>query len=109
MIPRPVLGGVTLLLFGLIAGAGLRMINESPVGRREVTVLAVSLGMAFGISSQEALVEGLPALLRGLFSSPVAAGGLTAVVMNYFYLRPRKQREVVADDAALAPNTPSDS
>lgn len=88
MIPKPVLGGVTLLLFGLIAGAGLRMINEAPIGRREVTVLAVSLGMAFGISSQEAMVEGLPSLLRGLFSSPVAAGGLTAVAMNYFYLRP---------------------
>ena len=90
MIPKPVLGGVTLLLFGLIAGAGLRMINQVPIGRREVTVLAVSLGMAFGITSQDAMVDGLPSLLRGLFSSPVAAGGLTAVALNYFYLRPNR-------------------
>lgn len=90
MIPKPVLGGVTLLLFGLIAGAGLRMINELEIGGKEVTVLAVSLGMAFGISSQEAMVESLPGLLRGILGSPVAAGGLTAVAMNYFYLRPPK-------------------
>lgn len=90
MIPRPVLGGVTLLLFGLIAGAGLRLINQMNIGAREVMVLAVSLGLAFGISSQELLVEGLPGPLRGLFSSPVALGGLTAVAMNSLYLRPQK-------------------
>lgn len=88
MIPKPVLGGVTLILFGLIAGAGLRMINRLPLGNREVFVLAISLGMAFGIPTQDALVESLPPLLRGVFSSSVATGGLTAVIMNFFYLRP---------------------
>ena len=87
MIPKPVLGGVTLLLFGLIAGTGLRMINLMPIGSREVLVLAISLGMAFGIPSQEALVDSLPPLLRGIFSSSVATGGLTAVMMNLIYLR----------------------
>ncbi len=89
MIPKPVLGGVTLILFGLIAGAGMRMINRLPCGNREVFVLAISLGMAFGIPTQESLVESLPPLLRGVFSSSVATGGLTAVIMNCLYLRPR--------------------
>lgn len=89
-IPQPVLGGVTLVLFGLIAGAGLRMINQTKVGSKEVLVLAISLGMAFGIPSQDALVERLPSLLKGVFSSPVATGGLTALIMNLIYLRPSK-------------------
>jgi len=93
MIPKPVLGGVTLILFGLIAGAGLRMINRLPIGNREVFVLAISLGMAFGIPSQDALVENLPPLLRGIFSSSVATGGLTAVIMNFFYLRPHAEKQ----------------
>ena len=104
MIPRPVLGGVTLLLFGLIAGAGLRMINQMDIGGREVMVLAVSLGLAFGISSQEVLVDSLPALLGGLFSSPVAVGGLTAVAMNYLYLRPGRQskaEDVLTEEAEM--------
>jgi uracil-xanthine permease len=87
-IPQPVLGGVTLVLFGLIAGAGLRMINQSPLGSKEVLVLAISLGMAFGIPSQDQLVNALPPLLRGVFSSPVATGGLTALIMSLIYLRP---------------------
>ena len=89
-IPKPVLGGVTLILFGLIAGAGLRMIHQVPLGNREVLVLAISLGMGFGIPSQDALVESLPPLLGSIFSSSVATGGLTAVVMNFIYLRKDK-------------------
>ncbi|WP_269526621.1 uracil-xanthine permease family protein [Coraliomargarita parva] len=89
MIPGPVLGGVTLVLFGLIAGAGLRMINDQHLGSKEVLVLAISLGMAFAIPSQKEFVENLPSLLQGIFSSPVATGGLTAVIMNIFYLRPQ--------------------
>ncbi|MEO0509235.1 MAG: solute carrier family 23 protein [Verrucomicrobiota bacterium] len=98
MIPKPVLGGVTLLLFGLIAGAGLRMINQVPIGSKEVLVLAISLGMAFGIPSQDALVESLPPLLRGVLSSSVATGGLTAVIMNLVYLRKGEPAELVHEE-----------
>jgi len=87
MMPKPVLGGVTLVLFGLIAGAGLRMINQEKLGNREVLILAISLGMAFGVPSQEEFVETLPSLLRGVFSSPVATGGLAAVLMNLLFLK----------------------
>lgn len=103
MIPKPVLGGVTLILFGLIAGAGLRMINRLEIGSKEVLVLAISLGMAFGIPSQDALVEALPPLLRGVFSSSVATGGLTAVLLSLFYLRPQPVPEL-EDSEAVQPS-----
>lgn len=86
-IPKPVLGGVTLLLFGLVAGAGIRMINKLHLGNKEVLVIAISMGAAFGIPSQDALVESLPPLLQGVFSSSVATGGIVAVIMNLVYLR----------------------
>ena len=81
MIPKPVLGGATLVLFGLIAGAGFRMINQEKIGNREVLILSVSLGMAFGIPSQAAFVDSLPSVLAGILSSSVATGGLTAVFL----------------------------
>lgn len=88
MMPKPVLGGVTLVLFGLIAGAGLRMINQQTLGNREVVILALSLGMAFGIPSQDAFIETLPGVLQGVLSSSVATGGLTAVVLSLLYFKP---------------------
>lgn len=94
MMPRPVLGGVTLVLFGLIAGAGLRMINSQKLGNREMMVLAVSLGMAFGVPSQEAFVAQLPSILQGVLSSPIATGGLTAVVMSVLFLKTEPEAKV---------------
>lgn len=97
MMPKPVLGGVTLVLFGLIAGAGLRMINQQKIGNREVIILAISLGMAFGVPSQKEFVEGLPALLRGVLSSSVATGGLTAIIMSLVFIG----RHPIEEDAEV--------
>jgi len=106
MMPKPVLGGVTLVLFGLIAGAGLRMINQQSLGNREVMVLAISLGMAFGVPSQEAFVAELPALLRGVLSSPVATGGLTAVLMSLLFIGPQKEDAEEAITPDIETNKP---
>lgn len=81
MMPKPVLGGATLVLFGLIAGAGLRIINRQKLNNREIFILAVSLGMAFGIPTQKAFVDSLPSVFAGIFGSSVATGGLTAVLL----------------------------
>lgn len=101
MMPKPVLGGVTLVLFGLIAGAGLRMINQQTLGNREVVILALSLGMAFGVPSQDAFIESLPEILQGVLSSPVATGGLTAVVLSLLHLSPKEQETPLSDEASV--------
>ena len=85
MMPKPVLGGATLVLFGLIAGAGFRLINQTKLGNKEVLIIAISLGMAFGIPTQEAFVDTLPNVLAGILGSSVATGGLTAVLLCLMY------------------------
>ncbi|MGF1529737.1 MAG: uracil-xanthine permease family protein [Puniceicoccaceae bacterium] len=85
-IPKPVIGGVTLVLFGLVAGAGLRMISESELGGKEILVLSVSLGAAMSLPTQKAFIDQLPAVLAGILSSEVATGGLTAVLMSLICL-----------------------
>ncbi len=91
MMPKPVLGGATLVLFGLIAGAGFRLINQTKLGNKEVLIIAISLGMAFGIPTQETFVDSLPSVLAGILGSPVAAGGLTAVLLCLMYRQPKTE------------------
>lgn len=86
MIPKPVLGGVMLLLFGLVACAGLRMILTIELGAREFLVLALSLGGAFGISGQGEFIATLPEALGAILSSSVATGGLIALCLNLILL-----------------------
>lgn len=82
-MPNPVLGGVTLVLFGMIAGAGVRMIFQEPLNEYNMLTIAVSLGLAFSIPSQEEFVEKLPEFLAAIFSSKVATAGLAAMTMNF--------------------------
>lgn len=82
IMPSPVLGGVTLVLFGMIATAGLKMIVDEGLDRSSMLTLAISLGIAFSVPTQEAFVASLPEFLSAIFSSKVATGGLTAMVMT---------------------------
>ena len=89
-MPNPVLGGVTLVLFGMIASAGVRMILQEPLDSANILVIAVSLGLAFSIPSQEHFVKELPEFLAAILSSKVATAGLTAIAMNCLTIKTMK-------------------
>ncbi|MDQ8205474.1 solute carrier family 23 protein [Pelagicoccus sp. SDUM812003] len=92
IMPSPVLGGVTLVLFGMIATAGFRMIVGAGLDNSAMLILAISLGLAFSIPSQEDFVASLPEFLSAIFSSKVATGGLTAMIMTLALASTRKLR-----------------
>ncbi|MDU8419309.1 nucleobase:cation symporter-2 family protein [Pseudomonas syringae] len=80
-IPKPVLGGATLVMFGSVAAAGVRILAQSPLDRRSMLIIATSLGVGLGIAAQPALLHQLPKLVQNLFDSAITSGGITAVVM----------------------------
>ena len=82
-MPPPVLGGMALLLFGLVAVAGLRLINSAGLNQRNAMIVAVSLGIGLGVPTQPHWLAGLPGFMRTLFESSVSAGGVTALVLNF--------------------------
>ena len=82
-MPPPVLGGMALLLFGLVAVAGLRLIYSAGLNQRNALIVAVSLGIGLGVPTQPQWLAGLPGWLRTLFESSVSAGGLSALVLNF--------------------------
>ncbi len=49
LMPDPVLGGATLLMFGTVAAAGIRIISSQQINRKATLVLAVSLSLGLGI------------------------------------------------------------
>lgn len=81
-MPPPVLGALAVLLFGLVAVSGLRLILRAGITHRDALLIALSLGVGLGAPSQPKLFAGLPAALRSLFESGIAAGGVTALLLN---------------------------
>ena len=82
VMPPPVLGGLALMMFGLVAVAGMRLLMADGLGQREGVIVALSLGVGLGLPTQPALLESLPGFMRSLLESSISAGGLTALVLN---------------------------
>ncbi|ENM5762819.1 uracil-xanthine permease [Vibrio mimicus] len=100
LIPEPVLGGATIVMFGTIAAAGVRIISRVDLDRRAILIMALSFSMGLGIAQKPEILQFMPEFIKNLFSSGVAAGGITAIVLNL--LLPEVRRD---EDAASVSKT----
>ncbi|EJL6832757.1 uracil-xanthine permease [Vibrio cholerae] len=100
LIPEPVLGGATIVMFGTIAAAGVRIISRVDLDRRAILIMALSFSMGLGIAQKPEILQFMPEFIKNLFSSGVAAGGITAIVLNL--LLPEVRRD---EDAASVAKT----
>jgi xanthine permease XanP len=81
-MPPAALGGATLIMFGMVAAAGVRILSRVAANRRSAIILAVSLGTGLAVTFVPELLSQLPALLRNTLSSGIATGGLCALALN---------------------------
>lgn len=84
MMPDAVLGGATLLMFGTVAAAGIRIIASQEINRKATLVLAVSLSLGLGVELMPTILDTAPEFVKGLFASGITTGGLTAILANIF-------------------------
>lgn len=82
MMPAPVLGGATLLMFGTVAATGVRIVASQPMDRKAVLVLATSLAFGMGVELMPDVLRNMPDGVRTIFSSGITTGGLTAIITN---------------------------
>lgn len=82
LIPDCVLGGATLLMFGTVAAAGIRIIASQKINRKAVLVMAVSFAMGLSVELVPDILSQMPDTIRNIFSSGITTGGLTAIIAN---------------------------
>ena len=83
LMPDPVLGGATLLMFGTVAAAGIRIIASQPLNRKAILVMAMSFSIGLSVEMVPDILSKMPDLIRGIFASGITAGGITAIVANF--------------------------
>jgi len=81
-LPPSALGGATLILFGMVAASGVKILAGVPMNRRNVVILATSLGVGLGVTFVPEITQALPAMARNALSSGIATGGMCALLMN---------------------------
>ena len=84
LIPDAVLGGATLLMFGTVAAAGIRIIASTKITRKAVLVMAISFAMGLSVELVPNILDKMPDLIKSIFSSGITTGGLTAILANAF-------------------------
>ena len=84
LIPDVVLGGATLLMFGTVAAAGIRIISATEITRKAVLVMAISFAMGLSVELVPGILDKMPDIIKNIFSSGITTGGLTAILANAF-------------------------
>lgn len=82
LMPSPVLGGATLLMFGTVAAAGIRIIASQTINRKASLVMAISFSLGLSVELVPEILSQLPDTLRSIFSSGITTGGLAAILSN---------------------------
>jgi len=96
-IPSPVLGGAMVLMFGLIAIAGVRILVSHGIRRREAVIAATSVGLGLGVAFEPEVFKNLPVL----FQNSISAGGITAVILNLLLPEDKTDKVVKIDTDGL--------
>lgn len=81
-MPDPVLGGATLLMFGTVASAGIKIIASQKLDRKATLVLAISFSMGLGVELYPEILAQLPETIKNIFSSGITTGGIAAIISN---------------------------
>ena len=80
LMPEPVLGGATLLMFGTVASAGIRIIAAQTIDRKATLVMALSFSLGLSVELVPEILSQLPETVRNIFSSGITTGGVTAIL-----------------------------
>ena len=81
-MPLPVLGGGVIVMFGMVVAAGLNMLTEVKMNRRNMIIIAVSLAFGLGLNLVPTAVQYLPGVVKTLATSAVAPTALAAILLN---------------------------
>jgi len=85
IVPQPVVGGATTIMFAMVAVAGIQMLSKVDFNKNSnMLVVACSIGIGLGITAVPTLFDQTPTIFRSIFSSGIVSASVVAVLLNAF-------------------------
>jgi xanthine permease len=81
-IPIEVLGGGVIVMFGMVASAGVSMLSQVKWNRRNLVIFAISLSVGLGLQMEPAALQYLPGTAKLLMVSGLLPAAVLAIVLN---------------------------
>ncbi len=86
IIPKPVLGGAMIAMFGMVIAQGVRMLSKTYGSSQDNSmIIACSIGIGLGVTVAPELFESFPKSLQMFTSNGIVAGSLTAILLNIIF------------------------
>lgn len=90
VMPQPVLGGVGVIMFGLVAAQGLKTLSNIQLGDRELLIISVAFALGIGVTVRPEILSGLPSAIQMILSSGISTGTLAALILNVVLVERKK-------------------
>ncbi|GAB6492593.1 xanthine permease [Bacillus sp. UMTAT18] len=103
IIPKSVLGGAMLAMFGMVMAYGIKMLSSVDFGRQEnLLIVACSVGIGLGVTVVPTLFSQLPENIRILTDNGIVLGSASAVLLNIvFNMVPQRKVKVKEEPVAM--------
>jgi len=81
-IPIEVLGGGVIVMFGMVAAAGVSMLSDVNWNRRNMVIFAVALSIGLGLQLEPGALQHLPQTPKILLTSGLLPAAFIAIILN---------------------------
>lgn len=109
-IPNYVLGGAGIVMFGMVASTGIKILMSADLNsnRYNPYIVAISLGMGMIPLVAEHLLDKMPSVLAPLLHSGILLAAVSAITLNLFFngiARPERRKHESSAPATVAATT----
>ncbi|WP_058249499.1 uracil-xanthine permease family protein [Tropicibacter naphthalenivorans] len=81
-VPINVLGGGVIVMFGMVAAAGVNMLSEVNWSRRNMVIFAISLSVGLGLQLEPGALQHLPKTMQILLTSGLLPAAALSIILN---------------------------
>lgn len=85
IIPQPVIGGATTIMFAMVAVAGIQMLSSVDFDKNSnMLVVACSIGVGLGVTIVPGILDHTPQFFKSIFGSGIVSASVVAIILNAF-------------------------
>ncbi|MTI67273.1 MAG: purine permease [Firmicutes bacterium] len=82
IMPNPVLGGAGIMMFGMIAVGGIKILKQVNFSRRNSLVVAISFGLGLAVVVRPDILKNFPEWAKTILHSGITTGTIAAILLN---------------------------
>ena len=83
IMPQAVLGGAAVMMFSSIVISGIQLITKEPLAGRNLSIVAVALGVGYGMGANAGILASAPQFIQLIFGgSGIVPAAMVAILLN---------------------------